>query len=73
MGAKNTSIAAFKMALVNRPLMKNDSLVFHSDRGIQYACKEFCGEVERYKIITRSMSKKGNCWYNAVAESFFKR
>ncbi|QNT15664.1 IS3 family transposase [Empedobacter stercoris] len=72
MYAKDTSITAFKMALINRPLMKTDSLIFHSDRGVQYACKEFCREVERYKLITRSMSRKGNCWDNAVAESFFK-
>lgn len=72
MYAKDTSIAAFKMALINRPLKRTDSLIFHSDRGVQYACKEFCTEVSRCKVITRSMSRKGNCWDNAVAESFFK-
>ena len=39
---------------------------------IQYACKEFAKIIEANKLITRSMSRKGNCWDNAVAESFFK-
>jgi ribosomal protein S25 len=34
--------------------------------------KKFTNVVDSYKIITRSMSRKGNCWDNAVAESFFK-
>ncbi len=72
MMAKETSVAAFKMALQNRPLNASKSLLFHSDRGIQYACEEFTTEVEKYKNINRSMSRKGNCWDNAVAESFFK-
>ncbi len=72
MNAKETSIAAFKMALINRPLNANTELIFHSDRGIQYACEEFVSELNKYKTIVRSMSRKGNCWDNAVAESFFK-
>jgi putative transposase len=67
-----TSIAAFKMALINRPLKQDQRLIFHSDRGVQYACDEFVAELSKYKNITRSMSRKGNCWDNAVAESFFK-
>lgn len=69
---QNTSVSAFKMAILNRPLTKNDSLIFHSDRGIQYACTEFTAELEKHPNLTRSMSRKGNCWDNAVAESFFK-
>jgi transposase InsO family protein len=45
--------------------------LFHSDRGVQYV-KKFTNVVDSYKIITRSRSRKGNCWDNAVAESFFK-
>lgn len=67
-----TSIAALKMALINRPLKQEQKLIFHSDRGIQYACDEFVEEINKHKNITRSMSRKGNCWDNAVAESFFK-
>jgi transposase InsO family protein len=70
MKASETSIAAFKMAIKNRPI--NEELVFHSDRGIQYACTEFKNTVEMNKNVIRSMSRKGNCWDNAVAESFFK-
>lgn len=72
MSAKDTSIKAFKMALINRPIKNNQSLIFHSDRGIQYACEEFVCELNKQKSIIRSMSRKGNCWDNAVAESFFK-
>ena len=45
-------------------------IVFHSDRGVQYASDLFRGELERLGCI-QSMSRKGNCWDNAVAESFF--
>jgi putative transposase len=44
MKAKETTIAAFKMAVKNRPVIQ--SLIFHSDRGIQYACDEFRQELE---------------------------
>ncbi len=46
-------------------------LLFHSDRGSQYASNEF-KEILKKNDITQSMSRKGNCWDNAVAESFFK-
>ncbi len=72
MRAKQTSIAAFKMACINRPVNPNDKLIFHSDRGIQYACDEFTYFLNGYTNIIQSMSRKGNCWDNAVAESFFK-
>lgn len=45
-------------------------LVFHTDRGSQYASGEIRRQLERYKI-TQSMSGKGNCYDNAVVESFF--
>jgi putative transposase len=72
MKAKDTSVKSFKMALINRPINPNQSLIYHSDRGIQYACQEFVLELNKHKSIIRSMSRKGNCWDNAVAESFFK-
>jgi transposase InsO family protein len=61
------ALRALKMALRNRPYT---DLILHSDRGSQFACRDYsqflvnCG-------ITASMSRKGNCWDNAVAESFF--
>lgn len=70
MSAENTSIAAWKMAVKNRP--PSDKLLFHSDRGIQYACHAFTNLLDSYQCVERSMSRKGNCWDNAVAESFFK-
>jgi len=68
--AEKTTVAAWKMAVVNRPPSKK--LIFHSDRGIQYACHDFVNLLDSYKCVERSMSRKGNCWDNAVAESFFK-
>jgi putative transposase len=69
MSAEETVIKAFLMAIKNRAILKG--LIFHSDRGVQYACKEFRSLLESYSV-TQSMSRKGNCWDNAVAESFFK-
>lgn len=43
----------------------------HSDRGSQYASKEFRRLLWHHKIKKQSMSRKGNCWDNAPAESFF--
>jgi len=70
MKAIDTVIPAFKMAQKRRPITQE--LIFHSDQGVQYACNEFRCLLEKNPLITRSMSRKGNCWDNAVAESFFK-
>ena len=45
-------------------------LIHHSDRGSQYASKAF-RELLRINEFKGSMSRKGDCWDNAVAESFF--
>ena len=45
-------------------------LIHHSDRGSQYAAETFQGALTRYGMVC-SMSRKGNCWDNAPAESFF--
>ena len=60
---------ALLMAINKRKL--KTGLLFHSDRGSQYASDSFRKILKKYKIIS-SMSRKGNCWDNAVAESFFK-
>jgi transposase InsO family protein len=70
MKAIDTVIPAFKMAEKNRPI--TEQLIFHSDRGVQYACSDFKTLLDANPFISRSMSRKGNCWDNAVAESFFK-
>ena len=67
--ASDTIAPAWIMALLNRPLI--NQLIFHSDRGIQYACGEL-KELIRNPLVIQSMSRKGDCWDNAVAESFFK-
>lgn len=72
LATKQTSIKALEMALANRHIKADSFLVFHSDRGIQYACKEFVQEISKHRSVIRSMSRKGNCWDNAVSESFFK-
>jgi putative transposase len=46
------------------------STVFHSDRGSQYASDDFLAAINALQMVA-SMSRKGNCWDNAVAESFF--
>lgn len=66
----DTIIPAWFMAITNRPI--TESLIFHSDRGVQYACDDFTKILKTNKLITRCMSMKGNCWDNAVAKSSFK-
>jgi len=59
---------AFKMALLRRPQVTE--LTYHSDRGAVYGSLAF-RELLIENNITPSMSRKGNCYDNAVAESFF--
>jgi putative transposase len=59
---------AFNMALINRTPGKG--LIFHSDRGVQYASYDF-QKLLKDNFVIQSMSRKGNCWDNACAESFF--
>lgn len=62
-------LAAFNMAVKNRS--PKPGMIFHSDRGVQYASGKMANVLASYKI-RQSMSRKGNCWDNAVVESFFK-
>ena len=62
-------LRAFMMAVMRR--LPPEGLIFHSDRGSQYCSNVFRGRIERYRI-RQSMSRKGDCWDNAPAESFFK-
>lgn len=70
MSAMNTVIRAWNMAIQNRRITK--ALIFHSDRGVQYACRDFRKLLFANKRVIQSMSRKANCWDNAVAERFFK-
>lgn len=59
---------ALLMALFKRKFPKN--VIMHSDRGSQYCSKKYRKIIKQNKLIG-SMSRKGNCWDNAIAESFF--
>lgn len=59
---------ALSMALRNKGFPHG--VIVHSDRGSQYCSKQYRKMVEQYKLIG-SMSRKGNCWDNAISESFF--
>ena len=59
---------ALLMALWQRKPPKG--LLWHTDRGAQCACQQH-RDIFQDHGITQSMSRKGNCWDNAVAESFF--
>jgi transposase InsO family protein len=62
-------VKALKMGVGNRSGQDLRGLVFHSDRGSQFASEEFRSELAQHSM-TQSMSRKGNCWDNAPAESF---
>jgi len=62
-------VEALKMAFDREG--NHAGIVFHSDRGIQYASDEFSKLLEGKKALP-SMSRKGNCYDNAFVETFFK-
>ena len=63
-------MAALKMAIEQRKPPPG-SLIHHSDRGVQYACAEYTTLLEQHDIQA-SMSRVGNPYDNAKAESFMK-
>jgi transposase InsO family protein len=72
MGRRLTSALvcdALQMALWRRRPPKGQ-LIHHSDRGVQYASRAFRKLLKTHGIAG-SMSRKGDCWDNAVVESFF--
>ena len=60
---------ALNMAIQHRN--PSQGLLWHTDRGSQYASYSHKDLLQEHGIV-QSMSRKGNCWDNAVAESFFK-
>ena len=70
MTTENTIMKAWISARRTRDISSNH--IFHSDRGVQYASNMISNLLSFNQKITQSMSRKGNCWDNAVAESFFK-
>jgi transposase InsO family protein len=64
-------IPALRMAFQNRTAQ--EGLVFHSDRGAQYCSNSFHDDLSACcPTVRQRMIRKGNCWDNACAESFFK-
>jgi transposase InsO family protein len=63
-------IDALEMAWFRRSPGSKAGLIFHSDRGSQYASEDF-NKVLKEHSITPSMSRKGNCWDNACSETLF--
>ena len=70
MTTENTIMKAWVAARENRNII--NGFIFHSDRGVQYASNKMTNLFSYNIKITQSMSRKGNCQDNAVAESFFK-
>ena len=65
---RHLAISALNMALDQR--LPDKQLIHHSDRGSQYTSDDFRDELEKHNIEC-SMSGRGNCYDNAVVESFF--
>jgi len=65
---RGVALDALQMALTDR--QPPQGLLHHSDRGSQYASYEYQQLLAAHGVLS-SMSRKGNCWDNAVAESFF--
>ena len=61
-------LAALNMVLLHR--QPPAGLLFHSDRGVQYACGD-CRQALQAAQLVPSMSRKGNCYDNATMESFW--
>ena len=59
---------ALQMAIARR--RPGDGLLHHSDRGVQYACRDYQRLLKEHRI-TCSMSRIGDCYDNAVTENFF--
>ena len=66
----NIVIDALRMAWFKRHPGKQAGVLFHSDRGSQYASHAFRDALKEYGI-TSSMSRRGNCWDNACSETLF--
>jgi putative transposase len=66
----STRLAMQALQMAVRRRRPAPGLLHHSDRGCQYTSAEYNAELKKLGIDV-SMSRRGNCWDNAVAESFF--
>ena len=69
-GASEFPLSGCLMAWYGRNSGEKAGLIFHSDRGSQYASDDFSRVLKEHGI-TPSMSRKGNCWDNACSETLF--
>lgn len=69
---RHLTLDALRMALLHRrpKRSKEHQLLHHSDRGSQYACTEYQQLLQQHGL-TASMSRRGNCYDNAIVESLF--
>ena len=70
MSEKMTSELIVSAFLMGQSRRGGVNPLIHPDRGSQYASSSFRQQLSAYRCL-QSMSRKGNCWDNAVAESFF--
>jgi transposase InsO family protein len=63
------TVTALRMAIEQRTI--EPGLIHHSDQGVQYACEEYTAVLHKHGFVI-SMSRKGNPYNNAMAESFMK-
>ncbi|MGB2784613.1 DDE-type integrase/transposase/recombinase [Psychrobacter sp.] len=62
--------SALQMAYHTR--LKPSGVLFHSARGSHYTSEKFADAIADCEGMTQSMSRRGNCWDNALAERFFR-
>lgn len=65
-----TSLAVSALTMAYNTRYPGRGLIHHSDRGVQYASKRYQALLDEWGMVC-SMSRKGNCWDNAVVERFF--
>jgi len=63
--------SALDLAIKRQGIVNGKNLIFHSDRGSQYASDDYREKLKAFSIRP-SMSRKGNCYDNAMVESFFR-
>lgn len=68
---QSTQLIIKALEMAAKRLAKNDKVILHSDQGSQYSSYEYKHFAKKHNIVL-SMSRRGNCYDNAVAESFFK-
>jgi len=67
----NSELTTRALRLAMNKRNPTENVLFHSDQGVQYTSESFQHCLREYGVIC-SMSRKGNCWDNAVTERFFR-